>query len=277
MDTGIENNQQNWGNRSTERYAAVRELYFRQGRPSGTSGNFEGTGYAEGLLKIVDLQPDWTVLDVSCADGTLVLPLAGRAKKVTAMDFSENMLEILTRRCSEKGLMNVRPVHGRWDDDWDALDIGMHDVAIASWSIRADDLLDLAVRLNRIARKKVYISVAVGDGPFDRGIYEAAGRRLNMGPSYTYIYYNVLHENLGVLANIAFVREVCRNDWASREEALDSQRWMFGNLTGEEERSLRAYLDTNLVYTDGRWRLPYERGCTWAVMSWEPSRSRRER
>jgi SAM-dependent methyltransferase len=276
MQTRIENNRQIWGNRSTERYAAVRELYFREGRVSGFSENSEWTGYATGLLKIVNVEPYWTVLDLACADGTLTIPLAGQAKRVTAVDYSENMLEVLKKRCSEKGLMNVRAIHGRWEDDWDTLGVGMHDVAIASWSIRADDLLDLAVKMNRIARKRVYISMAVGDGPFDRKLYEATGRKLNMGPSYTYIYYNVLHENMGILADIAFVREVCNNDWGSREEAVENQRWMFRDLTADEEEKLRVYLDNHLTYVSGRWRLSYEKECMWAVMSWNPSQGRRE-
>ena len=270
MLTGIENGQQNRGNKSAERYAAVRELYFRHGRCSNHSGGSEGADYADALLKIVNVRPDWSVLDVACADGTLTVPLAAKVKRVTALDYSEKMLEVLKMRCSKRGIMNVRAVQGRWDDNWDALDIGAHDVAIASWSIRADDILDLARRLNRIARKKVCISVAVGDGPFDRGAYEATGRKLNLGPSYTYVYYNVLHENMGILADIAFIRESLDRDWQSREEALDSQRWMFRDLGADEERRLRAYLDEHLVYADGRWKLSYAKECTWAVMSWQP-------
>jgi hypothetical protein len=100
-------------------------------------------------------------------------------------------------------------------------------------------------------------------------IYEATGRKLNMGPSYTYIYYNMLHRHMGILADIAFIREAGDTDWGSHEEALDSQRWMFRDLTAEEERRVKDYLDQHLVYVHGRWRLPYERECRWAVMSWE--------
>jgi 2-polyprenyl-3-methyl-5-hydroxy-6-metoxy-1,4-benzoquinol methylase len=157
----IEGNRKKWGNRSMERYSAVRERYFGEGRPSGFSMNGDGTGYAEGLLKIMKVKPHWTVLDMACADGSLAIPLAERVKSVTAVDFSENMLEIMKSRCREKGVANVKTIHGRWEDDWDALGIGSHDVAIGSRSIRADDLLDSAIKLDRVARKQVYISMAV--------------------------------------------------------------------------------------------------------------------
>jgi SAM-dependent methyltransferase len=263
----MENDRETRGKRNMERYSTVRERYFREGRPSGFSGN--GNGYAGGLLNIMNVKPHWTVLDMACADGGLTIPLAEKVRKVTAVDFSESMLEILKGRCREKGITNVKAIHGRWEDDWDSLGIGPHDVAIESRSIRADDLVDAAIKLDRVARKQVYISMAVGDGPFDRKVYEATGRKLNMGPSYTYMYYNVLHQHMGILANIAFVHEARESDWGSREEALDSQRWMFHELTMEEEGRLRNHLDEHLIYADGRWRLPYQRECRWAVMSWE--------
>ena len=265
----IERRDPAWDNRDAERCSTVREHYFRDGRPSGFSGSGDGTEYAEALLSIMKVEPQWTVLDVACADGALAVALAGQVKAVTAVDFSGNMLEILRDRCREKSISNVKPVHGRWEDDWSALGIGPHDVAVASRSIRADDVLDSAVRLNQIARKQVYITVAVGDGPFDRAVYESTGRKLNMGPSYTYIYYNLLYQRMGILANISFIREVCDNAWDSRQEALEGQRWMFCDLTPEEEEKLKAHLDQQLVYTGGRWRLPYDRECRWAVMWWD--------
>ena len=269
------------GDRNDKRPSSLGEHAARNGIP--LSGSFifgkedlqsfrgisRGSGYAEHFLKIMNVNPDWTVLDMACADGTLAIPLAGRMKSITAVDFSENMLEILKRRCIENSITNVSAIHGQWEDDWNVLGIGIHDVAIASWLIRADDLLDSALKLDRIARKQVYISMAVGDGPFDRRIYEATGRKLNMGPSFTYVYYNVLHENMGILANIAFIREAGDNDWGSQEEALDSQRWMFRDLTAEEEKKMKTFLDEHLIRVNGRWRLPYERECQWVVMSWE--------
>ena len=265
----IEGEEFSWPDRSTERYCTVRERYFHEGRPAGLASSGDGTGYTEGLLNIMDVKPEWTVLDMACADGALAIALAERVKHVTAVDFSENMLEILKDRLIAKSIRNVKPIHGQWEDDWTGLGIGMHDVAVASRSVRADDLLDTVLKLNSFAKKRVYLSTAVGDGPFDRAIYEATGRTLNMGPSYTYVYYNLIYRRMGILANIAFVRESRENEWSSFEEALDSQKWMFGNLTMEEDEKLRRHLDRTLTEADGRWRLPYERECRWAVMSWE--------
>jgi SAM-dependent methyltransferase len=244
-----------------------RDRNFWDGRAAEFSKHAKETQYAEGFLSLMKVDPHSTVLDMACGGGTLAIPLAGRVKRVTAVDFSGNMLEILKRRCREKGIENVTPLHGSWEDDWDVLGIGTHDVAIGSRSILSKDARVSITKLNHAARKAVYISTSVGDGPFDRRIFEATGREFNIGPSYIH-YYNLLYE-LGIHANIAFVREDHPNEWANREGALEAQRWMFQGLKEEEEEKVRRYLDERLVKADGKWRLPYKRQCKWAVMWWE--------
>jgi SAM-dependent methyltransferase len=269
METRAVRGVQTRERRVPERYPTLRDRDLREARISEFSEYADGAGYAEGFLKILKIEPEWSVLDVACAGGTLAIPLATRVKSVTAVDYSREMLDILEERCAEKGILNVTPVKGWWEDDWGALGIGVHDVAIASRSLRSHDLFASVMKLNRAARKQVYISQSVGDGPFDRRIFEATGRKLDMGPSYTYIYYSLLYQHMGILANIAFIREDYNNDWATHEDAVDAQRWMFHNLTSLEEERLRNFMDEHLIRVDGRWRLPYEMQCNWAVMWWE--------
>jgi len=249
------------------RSSPVRDQSFWDRRASSFSEHATGSGYAERFLKLMNVDPDWTVLDMACGGGTLSVPLSGKVKEITAVDFSENMLRILEKRCRENGITNVRTIHGRWEDDWDELGIGRHDVAIASRSLLADDLYASIAKLNSVAGKQLYISTRVGDGPFDRRLFEAVGRVFNMGPDYIY-YYNLLHR-MGIHANVAFVREDNVNAWETFNDALDAQRWMFGNLTESEEVKIKDYLLENLLYAGGLWRLPYERTCRWAVMWWD--------
>jgi hypothetical protein len=58
------------------------------------------------------------------------------------------------------------------------------------------------------------------------------------------------------------------SQWKTQEEALEDQRWMFYNMTSEEEEKVKLYLDRHLIYQNGQWQLPYERKCRWAVMWW---------
>lgn len=246
--------------------APVRNTDFWDGRASEFSEYAASTGYADRFIALMDIDPGWTVLDMACGGGTLAIPLSQRVKSVTAVDFSSNMLQVVNRRCSQKGILNVNIVQGRWEDDWESLGIGPHDVAIASRSLIGEDVRGLIGKLDRAATKYVYISTIVGDGPFDRRLFEATGRQFKAGQDYIY-YYDLVYE-MGIRASVAFVAEKHRNGWGNHEEALKDQRWMFHGMTGDEEQKVSAYLKEHLVRTDGGWRLPYSRDCSWAVMWW---------
>ncbi len=263
-------NEQSVGNgpsaRVDDHAAPAGSADFWDGRASEFSRYAASTGYADRFIALMDIDPDWTVLDMACGGGTLAIPLSRRVKSVTAVDFSSNMLDIVTWRCSRSGITNVKTVQARWEDDWESLGIGLHDVAIASRSLIGEDVRGLIGKLDRAARKDVYISTVVGDGPFDRRLFEATGRQFKPGYDYIY-YYNLLYE-MGIRAGVAFIAEEHRNGWGSHEEAMGDQRWMFRGMTGDEERKVSAYLKEQLVRTDDGWKLPYSRNCSWAVMWW---------
>jgi len=203
---------------------------------------------------------------MACGGGTLAIPLAEKVKSITAVDFSARMLEIVAQRCREGGIANVKTLPGRWEDDWDRLGIAVHDVAIASRSLLSEDARDSIAKLDRVAKRAVYISTQVGDGPFDRKLLESAGREFKLRPDYIF-FYNMLYE-MGILANVAFIPGSNRNSWESHEESFEDQRWMFSGMTEEEEEKVRAYLKRHLVPVRGRWRLPYSRNYYWAVLYW---------
>lgn len=224
------------------------------------------TDYIGQFLQIMKPEPDWSVLDIGCAAGTLAVPLAPAVKFVTALDPSPVMLSLLEKRCRDHDIANIRAVKGRWQDDWDDLGIGVHDVAVASRSLMVDDLREAVVKLQGRARKRVYLTALVGDGPYDRKIVEAAGRKFSLGADYI-VVYNLLHQ-MGIYANIAITKTSRDADYAGVDEALDSMRWMVFEMGCEEEDRVAKFLRSTLVLEQGRYRLPYSRIERWAVIWW---------
>jgi SAM-dependent methyltransferase len=255
-----------WQGRHQERSVPAYSREFWQCRADEFSEYAATTGYAEQFIALMKVHPDWSVLDMGCGGGTLSVPLAPMVRTITAVDFSTNMLDIVQRRCKAKGIENVRTINCSWEDDWDGAGIGVHDIAIASRSLMGDDFKALITKLSNAARRAVYISMMVGSGPFDKPLFESTGRTFDMGKDYIF-YYDLLHE-MGIWANVAFCREDHASIWGSHEEALDDQRWMFHCLTKDEEDRVRTYLQKNLKETNGRFALPYDRICYWAVMWW---------
>ncbi len=224
------------------------------------------TVYPDAFLKILEPQADWTVLDMGCGGGTLALPLASRVREITAVDFSDKMLELLgaeARRCDIK---NIKTIKASWDDDWTAKNIGQHDIAIASRSMSVDDVEKAIAKLNSAAVKRVYISTVVGDGPFDRRIYKAVGRDLIPAVDYIYIY-NLLYK-MGIHANISFIPEVTEKTFDDVTEARDYFRWMLHEMTIKEEYRLDLYIRKNMAMKDGSMLFQYEKSFKWAVIWW---------
>lgn len=225
------------------------------------------TFYPESFLNIMNPDPSWTVLDMGCGGGTLAIPLADRVKHITAVDFSEKMIEILCTEAERRGIKNIRTIHAGWEDDWDDSDIGIYDVAIASRSLAVDDIKSALTKLNNAARRRVIISTVVGDGPFDRKMITAVGRERSTGIDYIY-FYNLLYQ-MGIFANISFIIEENNKTFESHEEACESVKWMFQEMTSDEEMSLEKYLRDHLVEENGRLALDYKKISRWAVIWWD--------
>jgi SAM-dependent methyltransferase len=225
------------------------------------------TFYPESFIKIMNPDPSWTILDMGCGGGTLAIPMAARVRHITAVDFSEKMLEILNTGAERLEIKNIQTIHAGWEDNWSDSGIGIYDVAIASRSLAVDDIDAALTKLNNAARKRVIISTVVGDGPFDRKMLEAVGRERSASVDYIY-FYNLLYQ-MGILANINLITEDRNNTFGNIEEALESVRWMFQEMTPEEEVKLKKYLEDHLVERDGRLLLDYKKKSTWAVIWWD--------
>jgi SAM-dependent methyltransferase len=226
------------------------------------------TDYATQLLAIIRPRPHWTVLDMGCGNGALAIPLARRVRTVTAVDFSPRMLSMVDQRCKAEGISNVTTVEGRWEDDWRKLRIASsYDLALASRSMVVDDLHASILALDGIARKRVCIVTIIGDGPYDRRLFDAIGKPLNLGPDYIY-NYNMLYQ-MGICANVTFIEETRDRAYRTPEDAYTAMQQTFHHLTPEEEERLHDYLEKHLIQRNGYWRLSYKKVIKWAVIWWD--------
>ncbi len=225
------------------------------------------TFYPDSFLKIMNPQSSWTVLDIGCGGGTLAIPLANKVKYITAVDFSEKMLEILGAEADRRGINNIETIKSSWEDNWSKYDIGTYDVALASRSLAVDDIRSAIIKLNNAARKRVIISTVVGDGPFDREMIEAVGRERSSNIDYIY-FYNLLYQ-MGIFANISFIVEENDKSFESLEDACESYKWMFQEMTPDEEARLNKFLGEHLVEEKGRFIMNYKKITRWAVIWWD--------
>ncbi len=226
--------------------------------------------YTERFLELLAPDPDWSVLDIGCGPGTLALPIAVRTRRVTAIDFSKNMLKILERQAAEQNLNNISTHRLSWEDNWQRQGIKPHDVAIASRSLAVSDLKKALIRLNSYATKRVCITDRVKHGPKDPDAFAAVGRELSSGPDYIYTV-NILYQ-MDIFPTIDYIRLEETLDYPSFAEALSSYSWMFRDLNQNEEKRLKKYVQSiSTITKDGTVSVHRRYVPTWAYISWNPT------
>jgi SAM-dependent methyltransferase len=224
--------------------------------------------YASLILSRLPLDISMTVLDIGAGPGTLTLPLAGRVAAVTAIDYSQQMLAILNKRALEKKLANIRTVNCAWEDDWDSLDVGIHDLAIASRSLGVDDLSGALKKLNEHAGKFVFITDRIAPTPFDPAAFKAIGRPFDSGPDYIYTV-NTLY-SMGIHPCIEILQLERDLVFQNMEEALASYTWMFKDLSLIEHSRLQSYLSSRILASEkNNLVIRREYPPRWAMIWWK--------
>jgi SAM-dependent methyltransferase len=237
-------------------------------RAAGFARRNSHSPYVDAFLSKISVDSGDSVLDVGAGPGTLSIPLASLVREVTALDFSSEMLAILSKRCKAASINNVKAVEGAWEDDWQGLGVQPHDVVVASRSLAVKDLKSALLKLNGFAEKKVIISDRVGSGPFDAAIFTAVGREFTPGPDYIYTV-NILYQ-MGIKASVDFITSGGASVYKSKQEAFDAWSWMMGELSALEEQKFIAHLESRLVkVSDTDWRLENQTVPTWAIIQWE--------
>ncbi|SDO45102.1 class I SAM-dependent methyltransferase [Desulforhopalus singaporensis] len=229
--------------------------------------------YVDLFLSHLPKDDSCSVLDIGCGPGTLAIPIARRARRVTAVDFSPEMLKILERHAEEEGLDNITTVCAAWEDDWRDYGIDTHDIAIASRSMGVYDLHSALKKIDAISARYVFLTDRAGATPFDEGAFEAIGRPFEPGPDYIYTV-NVLY-TMGIYANVSILEIDKHATFNNLEDAFASYAWMFQDLSPEEQGALRDYVKSRVVrrgsdHVTVKRKTPIR----WALVWWEKPKNR---
>lgn len=223
-----------------------------------------GGAYIETFISWMDLSDCDSLIDIGCGNGALPIALAPRLKTVLALDYSAAMLDVARSRAAEAGVGNMNTVLRAFEDDWS--DLPRCDIAIASRSTGVMDLEAALRKLDRHARKRVYLTAPVGSRAVNRGVLEALGRTAAPAidkPDYIY-FVNLVHR-MKRMPKLAFIphpgSEQPRAEWT---DFLRNAGFFLGPLTDAERERLRAWRDLNpdapLFERDQDY---------WAFISWE--------
>ena len=194
-------------------------------------------GRSDQLIDVLEpyLSRHKTLIDAGAGTGRHAVPLASRLEWVTAVEPSEGM------RANIEPRDNMTVVASTWEDA---------EVAPADLVICCHVLYGIAEpvpfirKLDSLARERVFIMLRETDLPHPAGIIRtrlrgAAGPRL---PRFTELL--MLLMQMGIAADVTYVRYPIVTRYADLEEALVDSRAMYGE--GWDEPAGRAILEESL-------------------------------
>lgn len=199
------------------------------------------------------VEPGSTVLDVGAGTGSWSMLLARRARKVTAVEPSPAMRDVLRESLAAEGIDNVEVVGGFWP----GVEVEPHDDALCAHSMYGSaDLPEFVRRLEAASRKSCYLLMRV---PSVDGVMAEAARRVWGQPhdSPNFLVGLGVLQQMGICPNVL----VDPNPWepwtsASLEEALADVKRRLVLETPLHDEFLRDLLARRLAYRDGRFVWP---------------------
>lgn len=199
------------------------------------------------------LEPTLTVLDVGAGVGRWTIPLAERARAVTAVEPVEGMRRALQDRLSSRQMTNVTIV-GR---PWLEADVPRHDVSVAAYSMyTSPDLPAFARKMEACSTRLCGMAMRIpAPGGVIGELSEAIHGDWHDSPNFI-VGYNALLE-AGLSPNV-FVEPAAARYWtdATFEDAIARARRHLRLSGGQFDGLITETLKRRLVKTPEGYRWP---------------------
>jgi predicted TPR repeat methyltransferase len=222
--------------------------------------------YISKMLDRIEVKPEWTILDIGCGPGTLAIPLAKKAKSITALDISSEMLKRLKSIADKSGLNNIDYLNSSWQDAFAGKKLGKYDVVVASRSLISGDMKSAISDINSMIRQVAYITYPIIHLPLDWEVYKIIGRNGKKHPPYVYVY-NLLYQ-MGIMANVEILRSKVKVQFPNVEETIKDLQWRTEPFTPDEKVKLREFLEKKFAEQNNSQVFTHEGYSLWALVWW---------
>jgi len=213
------------------------------------------------------LEPDGTVLDIGAGTGAWSILISSRVKRVTAIEPSASMVEVMRESLNAEKISNVSIVPG----EWPKVSVEPHDYSLCSHAMYAcPDLRSFVLKMAACTKRMCFLLLRAPsiDGVRAEAALRIWGQPLD-SPNFT-IAYNVLLQ-AGIYANVLMEDTGL---WKPRtssslEEALaDMRRFLALGDSDEHDEYLMGLLEQRLKWKDGKYVWPPE--VRSALVYWQP-------
>lgn len=239
---------------------------FWDKRSKNYEKNVSKSTYTDELIKRLTLSPDYSVLDVGGGSGLMAVPIAQKVSRVTVLDISNGMLDLLKSKTESMGISNIDIINKNWYEMDVKSEIYPHDIVLASRFLPMGNRLQASLEnMNSIAKKYCYVTWrAKSYDPTEAESCYLLNKEYTPYPEYPVIY-NCLYQ-LGIKANI----EIFKSQSHMYFQDLDDAVRYFSRNSLPDDADLAKYktfIKSLLVErNDGFYR---DSATDWALISWE--------
>lgn len=198
---------------------------------------------------------DATVLDIGAGTGSWAMLLARHARKVTAVEPSPAMIDVMQENLQAAGIDNVEIIRGRWPD----VHVAPHDFSLCAHGMYGCADLPAFVHGMMAATRRICLLTArlpPADGVMAEAAMHIWGQPHD-SPNGV-VAYNALLQ-MGLIPNVLMEENGLWRRWAhdSLDEALAKVKGKFGlGDASEHDEFLADLLRQRLIHTDGRYIWP---------------------
>lgn len=222
--------------------------------------------------RMIEAEPEDTVLDIGCGPGVLSIPLARRVCQVTAIDPSRAMLGLLRVHQYEERLSNIRIIEGHWEE-MDYLSLGQFDLVIASYSLHMKDMCRALSAMNAAAKKRVYLYWFCGMTSWEKICHDlypiVYNKSFSLYPKAE-LLYGMLSE-MGISANVTSLADTAFDHvYPTMKDAIVNMRNRLGLETCDTryDTVFRKYIANNYQSEGEGWR--FKDKSNYVQIMWEP-------
>lgn len=192
---------------------------------------------------------EMNVLDIGAGPGILAIPLAKRVKAVKVIEPSKAMRNLLKKHMQEEKLTNISIINKRFENVAQN-EIEKHDIVIASYSLSMRDISSALIKMNNLARKKVYLYWFCGTATWEKikiDLYPLVYGKEFFEQPKSDIIYGVLCE-LGISATIRHLEgtSFCR-EYPTMEDAVLNMRTRLGVQSDTFDKDFEGYIHSHYI------------------------------